>query len=369
MSAGVAASSRLLVLTGFPAIGGPLPKLAPSMVDGFRAGGFEVAVEGWSAHTAGRESLSTKLMGRSRDLLQVQRRIRTWRPDVVYVATAHNWPGLLRDLPLALSVRRRRPPLVVHFHGSESHRLVAPGSEALKRASALLVGRTDAVLLLSHEEKRQWEAFCPGPRYEVVVNPFAPVAGRAEPAPAGDEPALLFVARLIPEKGALDLLDAFALLRRRRPCRLLIAGTGPARDDIVRRAGLLGVADSVVLLGYVGGAELDAAYRAASAFVLPTYFPEGFPLAVMEAMGYALPIVTTRIRGCADHLQEGRHALFVPAHDPESLATTLERLLSDETLRLAIGRANVEKVAEFAPAEVIPPYVEILRGAMIGVGS
>lgn len=369
MAAAVAAPPRVLVLSGFPAIGGPLPKLTPLMVDGFRSAGFEVAVEGWSAHTAGHEPLAAKLAGRSLDLLRVQQRIRTWRPDVVYVATAHNRQGLLRDLPLMLRVRRGRPPLVVHFHGSESNRLVAPGSVTLKAASRVLVDRAAAVLLLSHEEKAEWEAFHTGPRYEVVVNPFVPAAGGSEPEPAGDEPALLFVARLIPEKGAFTLLDAFALLRRRRRCRLLVAGMGPARDDIVRRAGLLGVADSVSMLGYVSGSELDAAYRAAAVFVLPTYFPEGFPLAVMEAMGHALPVVTTRIRGCADNLVEGTNALFVPARDPEALAASLSRLLDDEPLRRAMGEANREKVREFSPERVLPRYVGILTDVMRAAAS
>lgn len=353
---------RVLMLTAFPAIGGPLPKLAPLVADGLSRCGCDVVIEGWSAHRAGREPLATKLAGRSRDLLRVQRRIRTWRPDVVYVATTHNWPALLRDLPLALSVPRRRPPLVLHLHGSESHRLVAPGHAALKHATDLLMGRVDAVLLLSTEELGEWRRFRPETRYEVVLNPFVPVGG--EPAPFGTHgaPTVLCIARLVPAKGVLDLVDAFAILRR-RPCRLVIVGMGPARDDIIRRADLLGVSDSLSLPGYVSGVRLDAAYRGADVFALPSY-SEGFPLTVMEAMGHGLPIVTTPIRGCADHLAPDENALFVPPRDPEELARAIERLLDDEALRRRMGAANRAKVAEFAPDSVMPRYAEILRSVV-----
>jgi glycosyltransferase involved in cell wall biosynthesis len=353
---------RLLVLSGYPAIGGPLPKLTPLMIDGFRSAGFEVRFLGWSAHTAGHESTAAKVGGRGADLARVLRCISTWHPDALYVATAHNTPGLVRDLPLALATAGSRAAFVLHFHGSESHRLVASGHEALKAASRLLVKRTDAVLLLSHEERREWERFCPGVRYDVVVNPFVP-SGRAVAPVAerdGGEPRLFFVARLIPEKGCFDLLQAFAQVRSRRRCRLVIAGRGPAREAIVRCAASLGVLESVDLLGYVSGAQLEEAYRSADVFVLPSYFPEGFPLSVMEAMGYALPIVTTPIRGCADHLEEGVNALFVPTRDPLALAATLERLLGDEPLRRSMGSANAVKVDEFAPAKVMPAYVEVL---------
>ena len=368
MEAAVSVPPRLLVLTGFPAIGGPLPKLVPLMVEGFREGGFEVAIEGWSAHTAGHESLPAKVVGRSCDLLRVQRRIDTWRPDVVYVATTHNWPAMMRDLALALSVPRRRPPLVLHLHGSESHLLVAPGHAALKRATHLLMDRVDAVLLLSTEELGEWRRFRPQTRYDVVLNPFVPAGGEPAHVKTGGTPTVLCIARLVPAKGVLDLLDAFALLRRRRPCRLVIAGRGPARDDISRRACLLGVSDSVSLPGYVSGARLDAVYRGADIFTLPSYF-EGFPLTVMEAMGYGLPIVTTRIRGCADNLTEGVNALFVPPRDPETLADTLQRLLDDESLRYAMGEANREKVRDFAPDKVLPRYVDILRDVVQGAGA
>ncbi len=363
---------RVLILTAHPAAGGPLPKLAPLVADGLARCGWDVVIQTWSAHTAGHESIAVKLIGRARDLVRVHRRLRAWQPDVVYVATSHNWPALLRDIPLVTSVALGQPPLVIHLHGSESHQLGASGRRLFKACSSLLVRRSAAVLLLSTEELHEWTAFCPRGTFEVVANPFVPTVVRpmsGRPVdPSEGPPVLLTVARLIEQKGVFDLLEAFATLRRQRPARLLIAGIGPAAADLKRRIQLMGLDESVDLLGYVAGADLDRTYREAAVFVLPTYFAEGFPLSVVEAMSYGLPIVTTPIRGCADHLVEGVNALFVPPRDVEALARRLLELLDDEELRLRMGEANACKVAEFAPEVVVPHYAEILRSVVVDEG-
>ena len=374
---------RVLILTGFPAIGGPLPKLAPLLAEGLRRCGCEVVIEGWSAHTAGHEPLLAKLLGRSADLLRVQRRIRQWRPDVVYVATAHNRPALWRDVPLVLTVPRGRPPLVIHLHGSESQRLGRPGQWLFKAMSRLVVQRAAAVLLLSSEEQEEWRRFAPGTRFEVVVNPFVPAATAA--GAAGNEaPRPQSAGRAAGRRAVPPHCSSLRGSSPRRACSTcstrslccaaagragcVVAGIGPAADDLARRVKLMGLGESVDLLGYVSGAALAQAYREADVFVLPSYFAEGFPLAVMEAMGYGLPIITTRIRGCADHLTAGENALFVPPRDPETLAAAIERLLDDEPLRARMSGANAAKVAEFAPHNVVPRYAEIL-GSVAGGGA
>ena len=267
-------------------------------------------------------------------------------------------------------MRRARPPLVLHLHGSECDKLGLPGQRLFTALSALLVRHASSIMLLSNEELRVWRRACPNVDFSVVLNPFvAPQVSETRPAGspcnAGSRvPTLLTVARLIPEKGVFDLLDALAIVRRLQSCRLLVAGTGPARDELVRRTADLQLDDAVEFLGYIGGPQLEEAYRRADLFVLPTYFAEGFPLSIMEAMSYGLPIVTTRIRGSADQLTAGEHALFVPPRDPGSLARAIERLLRDDTIRSHMAQANIARAADFEPRRVVPQYAEILRSVV-----
>jgi len=224
-------------------------------------------------------------------------------------------------------------------------------------------------MLLSSDELDVWRRCCPDVEFDVVVNPYVSPARSELDAKTscqggrGRVATLLTVARLIPEKGIFDLMDALAVVRRDRACRLLVAGAGPAREELAQRAVALGLHASVEFLGYVGGDRLADAYRKADLFVLPTYFAEGFPLSIVEALGYGLPVITTPIRGAADQLVDGENGVFVPARDPAVLAEAIKRLLDDDALRSRMAASNVARAADFAPDRVVPRYARILECA------
>ena len=370
---------RVLMLVPYPAIQGPLPKLVPLLVDQLRALGCDVETERWSRHSD-YEALLEKVVGRAADLRRIYSRLRRGHFDVLFITTAHTHAGLARDIPLVLATKGVCPHRVIEFHGSYSDRLSAPGHVLLKLASRVLVGQCDATLLLSQQEKDEWSAFHPAGRFELVTNPFSPEsAGAAAASKSGDVrgaaasartqyrsgvPTFLFVGRLIPEKGVLDLVQAMARVNRSTPCRLLVAGDGPISAVVAETADELGIAGCVELLGYVSGSNLAHCYQEADAFVMPTYWAEGFPIVLCEAMSAGLPIVTTALRGAADRLEEGVNALFVPPQRPDVLAQTLNRILADDRLRASMAANNLAKVREFAPEVVAPRYLAILESVV-----
>jgi glycosyltransferase involved in cell wall biosynthesis len=364
------------MLVPYPNVQGPLPKHVPLLVDALRRCGCDVETEFWSRH-ADHETLTQKIVGRAGDVRRVRAHLRRRRFDVMYVTSAHNWPGLARDIPLMLATRRLCPRRVIKFHGSHSDWLGAPGRLLFKAASRWLVGACDATLVLSRQEKREWAAFYPPGRFEVVSNAFvSEVAGVASSPEAPDQvaadraaatagpdraPTLLFVGRLIPEKGILDLVEAVARTGSEAPCELLVAGDGPAAGEIPALASRLGIPSRVRMLGYVSGSALADCYREADVLVLPTYWAEGFPTVLLEAMSMGVPIVTTALRGAADWLQDGVNAVFVAPRRPAELAAAIERILADERLRADMETANRAVVRQFAPDAVAPRYLAILK--------
>jgi glycosyltransferase involved in cell wall biosynthesis len=112
--------------------------------------------------------------------------------------------------------------------------------------------------------------------------------------------------------------------------------------------------------GHVNETSLRCAYESADIFVLPSW-SEGLPTVLLEAMDAGLPIVTTRIRGAADHLQEGVHACLVPPRNPERLREALAKMIANDDLRSRMGKANREKIKEFAPEAVAREYLMVLR--------
>ena len=350
------------MLSPHPDVRGPIPKITPLFLDPLRAAGCEVTVEPWGRHTD-TESLAAKVLGRARDIVRLRSLVSAVHFDVMIVKTSHEWMSLLRDVPLLVATRRRLPMIVVEFHGGHTDRLAATGNRAFKWATLMLFHLSDGVLVLSSEEARDASVFYPRGRFRVMVNPFRVSehdrhAARPERLPV--VPTLLYASRLTTQKGVLDTVDAFALLQARRPCRLVVAGTGPAAGAVASRVEALGLSGKVTLAGLLSHDEVMAAYRTADVFVLPTYGPEGFPTAVAEAMSTGLPVVTTSMRGLADHLEDGVNALFVPPGAPEALADALGRLLDDDVLRGRMSMANRAKVREFEPARAAEIYLRAL---------
>ncbi len=357
---------KAVILTPRPHIRGPIPKIAALLVSQLRAQGCDVATEPWGRRSD-TESMLDKALGRTLDVARIRRRVGRERPDVMLVITAHDSRSISRDLPLLLATRRRCPKIVLQFHGTHSRRLLEPGSHLFKATTAWLLRLSDAALLLSSEEQREWQQFYPGGDFHVVANPYRPTGdappafGRSRWGLPTDRPLLLYVGRLMVEKGILDLLESMPLILERRPCHLLVLGSGGEEQRIRTRVAELGLSPHVTLPGYLQGEELHAAYRLSDAFVLPTYWDEGFPTVIAEAMDAGLPIVTTRLRGTADYLREGENALFVPPHDPGALADTLLYLLEQPRLQHQMGQANRHLVQDFAPERVAGQYLQIMR--------
>lgn len=155
----------------------------------------------------------------------------------------------------------------------------------------------------------------------------------------GDTPTLLCVASLTPRKAQHHLLNALSrLVDRPWHCRLV--GTTDLNPDyaaaIAAQRDRLGLADRVELCGAIDHQQLDAAYRAADLFILPSVY-EGFGMVISEAVAYGLPIVTTTGGALATTLPPGA-GIAVPPDDVEALTTELADLLDRPERRQALAR-------------------------------
>jgi glycosyltransferase involved in cell wall biosynthesis len=359
---------RILMTCTHPGIHGAKPRIIAMLASSLREAGQTLDTAAWGRHSED-ESWTTKLLGRCSDLLHIRRCLARGNYDVLFVHTQHDWRTLARDIPLAVLGRRFCPAILLEFHGSQSNRLVFSGDRAFKAASRLLLKHCHGVFVLSMEEMKEWRSFYGKPSYYVVRNPFCADPELTEstastPSPRrADTPTILFVGRLIRAKGIYELLSAVANIAQDCPCRLLMVGDGPEAEPVKHRITELGIQGRTTLAGHLTGADLIAAYRTASVFTLPSY-SEGFPTVISEAMAAGLPIVTTRIRGAADHLAEGVNVLFVSPQDVVALARALRTLLQDADQRAHMGAANLAKVREFAPSKVVQDYVAAIKDVL-----
>lgn len=163
---------------------------------------------------------------------------------------------------------------------------------------------------------------------------------------------ILFAATLYKEKGYLDLIDAFALVYKKHPeWKLLIAGNG-SQEAGLNKVRSHSLSDSVAFLGWIKGEEKDFIFRSASIFCLPSY-AEGFPMAVLDAWAYGIPVVTTPVGGIPDIVVDGENGLLFNPGDVETLANHLNKLIENEDLRAKLSHESSSLVSSTFSIECI----------------
>lgn len=176
----------------------------------------------------------------------------------------------------------------------------------------------------------------------VDVDRFAPLADRDAIRDLCGFPHNTIVfgtaAALKPQKGLKDYIEAAAILSRKRPeSRFVVAGAGPQEAELRRRIGELGLADVFRLIGH--STDIPRFLSGIDVFVLPSMW-EGMPLALLEAMAAARPVIVTDIGGSREAVADGVEGLIVPRADPERLASALETMCAmTEEQRAAYGAA------------------------------
>lgn len=206
----------------------------------------------------------------------------------------------------------------------------------------------------------------PRSRITVIRNPvICPrLFERAEEPPthrwftSGGPPVIVAVGRLHPIKDFATLIAAFALVRARRPARLLILGDGPEMATLRRLVVERGVAADVDLPGFE--ANPYPAIRSAAALALTSRF-EALPGVVIEALALGTPVVATDCpSGPAEILRGGRYGELAPVGDPAAIAEAILRVLDGSSHCLPADEAWLD---QFREETAMASYLDILGGA------
>ena len=159
-----------------------------------------------------------------------------------------------------------------------------------------------------------------------------------------DDPVLINVARLYPEKEQKWLLDLFQQVRQKHPrAKLLIAGVGPLEEELRTASTALGLDDSVVFLGF--RKDLPELLSLADVHV-NTSSAEGVPLAICSAMAAALPIVATEVGGLPEILNHGKAGVLVPFGSSEKFVSAVSDFIDSPQRRREYGDAARRFISE-----------------------
>jgi glycosyltransferase involved in cell wall biosynthesis len=282
-------------------------------------------------------------------------------PDLVH---CHDW------MTAAAGIRLRevwRRPLAFHIH--------LPQIEGpLLDLESLGIAAADVVVTVSDSARRELEARPEPPRRVAVVlngvdgGEFRPAAGWPD-----DGGYVLFVGRLVAQKGVDLLLKAFpAVLARCPEARLVIVGDGELELYLQRVVRTLGFPDRVTFAGWQAGEDLVRLYQEARVVAMPSYY-EPFGIVALEALACGRPLVGSRIGGLEEIVEDGVQGFLVEPGDHLALARRLVALLVDPELRRKMGSAARARAETFswhrAAHRMAGIYAELAAAPGPGPGS
>jgi glycosyltransferase involved in cell wall biosynthesis len=202
----------------------------------------------------------------------------------------------------------------------------------------------------------------------IVPNPLSLPLLRQEPVVAPSSVAaefqyrLIAVGRLERQKGFDLLLEAFARIMSSTPeWALVIVGEGSQRKALELQVRSLGLAHRAFVVGNVG--NIGDWYTYSDLFVLPSRF-EGFPNALLEALGHGLPVVSFDCQtGPSEIVRHGVDGLLVEKENVDGLAAALVRMMEDRALRGACARRAGEAAERFSVGRVAGLWEMAIREA------
>lgn len=255
-----------------------------------------------------------------------------WKYDLIHIHTSE-LPSVKRKYPFFKIAKFLGKKVVIHLH---------IGNQVDEKAGNKLYQKmfqeADAVIVLSQSIRQKVELlFGLEGKVYVIYNP-CPIVPSVKYTDQYKE--IIFAGTLNYNKGYSVLIYAFARIAASYPdWKLNIAGNGELAEA-KQLAVDCQIESQVNFLGWVRDGAKDLLFRRASIFCLASY-AEGFPMAVLDAWAYGLPVISTPVGGLPDVLFNEKNVLFFEPGDIEGLARQLDRLLASQELRYQLGESSL----------------------------
>lgn len=253
-----------------------------------------------------------------------------------------------------------KKPYIVTGHGGDVNTL---NKGIVGRLKVRCLRRAKHVTVVSDYLKNKIHGLAPGVEVSVISMGVNAVRfGKQHSVPdyfgQGEKKVILFVGRLVEEKGLTYLLAAMKQI----DAMLVIVGDGPVRDKLEKQAGDMGI--DALFLGSKTHDELRTIYASADIFAAPYITArnggqEGLGLVLLEAMASGLPVVASRSGGISQVIHNGVNGLLCEERDSRELAEKLMLLLGDDELAKKLVENARETVEKYDYRSLAKRYAEL----------
>lgn len=258
---------------------------------------------------------------------------------------AHDWLVALASRGLK---HLYRTPLVATIHATEHGRhqgLHTPEQRYIGSVEWYLTYEAWKVICCSQYMRSDLMSVFGLPPEKLAVIPNGVTTAGALP-PGARRGQVLFVGRLVPEKGVTVLLEAASYVLEACPdTHFTVAGSGPSAPELHRLSAQLGLRERFTFTGYVDDATLAGLYRRAAVAVFPSLY-EPFGIVALEAMALGAAVVVSDTGGLAEIVEDGITGMRVQPGNARALAGAIIDLLTDEPRRQRLAVSAYHRVKQ-----------------------
>ncbi|MDD5633972.1 MAG: glycosyltransferase family 4 protein [Candidatus Omnitrophica bacterium] len=313
------------------------------------------------------DSTFFRIFSRSWDLVRFMWRCCVYRPDIVHFNTSFDRKSVTRDVFFAVAARMLFVKFVMKVHGSDKN-FLNNMTLPWKTLGWICIFAANKVCIGTYVER---EEFLSNSNFKedkfvvmknaVDISEFNKLDEDAKyfSSKEKDLPVILYLSRIMKEKGAFDLLEAIPDVLEKRKANFYFGGFGKERNKLAEMIKEKKLERYVHMLPVLSDEEVKRIYHFCDMFVFPTRCAEGIPISLLNALVCGVPIVTTKFRFSMDYLQEPDNCLFVEIGDPNSLADKIVYLIDRSALRSKMSENNKRLALGFDKNIVVRDYLAL----------
>lgn len=279
--------------------------------------------------------------------------------DIIHIHTSEV-PSAARKCFFFFIARLWRKKTIIHLHAFSPQTTI---KSKFRPIYNYLFNHADKIVLLSEYWKDlvSKEFHLPEGKTIVIYNPCTTIISSQSYVP---QKQILYAGTLNLRKGYSDMLRAFALIAPKYPdWKIVFAGNGEIENGKLL-AQQHNIEQQTIFLGWIDGIQKDKAFKEAMIFCLPSY-AEGFPMAVLDAWSYGLPVVTTPVGGIPDiAINRTNLLLFIPG-DIQTLANNFVELIENLSLYNTIAEEGKKLSSTKFKIETVNQEIDYLYNSLV----
>lgn len=288
------------------------------------------------------------------------------KSDLIFLNPSLGSKSFFRDALLIKQIIKKNIPFIVFFHGW-SLNFEKKVDEKYVNFFLSTFGEAKTIFVLSNDFKNKIIAW--GYKGKVVLETTNVESSliadfscedKLTSVKSASKIKILFLARLLREKGVFETVEAFRNLHKRYDdIELTIAGDGKDLDELRE---FVKDDKNIIVAGYVAGQDKINLFKDSHVYCFPTFYGEGLPTSILEAMAFSMPVITTNMGGLKEFFQDKEMGYFVEPKNIEELEQKLELLLLNKDKIIEIGKYNYtyanEKLLNTVVAKRIDGYMK-----------